>query len=335
MKEETAKIWELFIKQKGGKISVDEERDLLSWKQNHREEFDEFTSIYHMTEEERNLPAFEAAQDWPFVHTLTQNQSQSRSGAVIRIFPWLARIAAAIILVIGITYIFNHKTSSSSDDLALYAMLATDADSQKSITLPDGTLVTLNKKSELLYPEYFDGSTRSVYLKGEAFFDVKKNTEKPFVIYSGNTKTSVLGTKFNLRAYSDEHEIRLTVLSGRVAFALADDKEKVIVEPGGMAVLSGSFGAIRQGLNADANFLSWKTKKLSFNQEKLPALIDALQRHYGVLISIDDDASKQCTFTGDFEETSLENALRIVAMATGTNIEHREGRYIIMGNGCN
>lgn len=86
--------------------------------------------------------------------------------------------------------------------------------------LPDGTLVYLNKDSRLTYPKAFDKSERVVVLEGEAFFDVQRDEEHPFVIYSGNTKTEVLGTSFNLKAYDKQDEVELTVVSGEVKLSI-------------------------------------------------------------------------------------------------------------------
>ena len=90
--------------------------------------------------------------------------------------------------------------------------------------LPDGSTVYLNKDSKLTYPNKFEGDERVVILEGECFFDVKKNPDKPFIIFSGNTKTEVLGTTFNLRAYPEQENVEVMVLTGRVKFSRITDE---------------------------------------------------------------------------------------------------------------
>ena len=187
----------------------------------------------------------------------------------------------------------------------------------------------------MLYPEIFEGDTRSLYLKGEAFFEVAPDKNKPFIVHSGSSKTTVLGTSFNLRAYSKEDEVKLTVVTGKVAFTLVDDKERVIVTPGDAAVFDNSSKTITQFTNNDANFLSWKTGHLLFDDTPVNQLIYALQRHYNVEIKVDQDKTLNCRFTGDFQETELENAMKVITRATGTSYTFKEGQYIIMGSGCN
>ena len=335
MKEETTKYWELLIKLNDGSIKAEELADLETWKENNIDTFQEFEKILQATEVHGQTPAFDPQENWHELQTMIKINAESASGKTVRIFPWLVRVAAAIIMVIGLTYIFYYYPSTTKESLVLQTMVSTDISTQKTVVLPDGSIVSLNRNSELLYPETFDSDSRTIYLKGEAFFEVAPNKDKPFMIYSGSTKTTVLGTSFNLRAYSKEDEVKLTVVTGKVAFTLADDKEGVIVTPGNMGMLVNSTKQIASGVNTDLNFLSWKTKQLSFNGNALSELIESLEKHYDAQIVIDEDATGLCTFTGDFSETDLENALRIITKATGTSFRFADGQYIIMGKGCN
>jgi ferric-dicitrate binding protein FerR (iron transport regulator) len=261
--------------------------------------------------------------------------SETPGARTIRLFPWIARVAAAIILVIGFTFLFYQYQDLSPNDLNLQTMVQTNESDQKVVELPDGSTVWLNRNSELLYPEVFDGATRPIYLKGEAFFEVTSNKDKPFIIHSGISKTSVLGTSFNLRAYYEEDEVKLSVVTGKVAFTLADEKEGVIVTPGDMAILNNQNKSIAQNKNLDINFLSWKTNYLTFNDSPISELIASLERHYAVQIDVENPETLSCRFTGDFQNTELENVIKIIARATGSTYEFIEGHYIIQGTGCN
>ncbi len=334
MTEQNTTYWELFIKQIEGTISGEEKAELDAWKLQNPEAFHDFESIFHGTSSREDISSFDPQDSWKELQTMIKIE-ENPSNKTIRLFPWIARVAAAIILVIGITYLFYHFPSNNPDSLVLQTMIQTDKSNQKVVELPDGTTVWLNRNSELLYPEVFEGGTRTIYLKGEAFFEVTPDKNKPFIIFSGSTKTTVLGTSFNLRAYSKEDEIRLTVVTGKVAFTLADNNDGVIVTPGNMAVMADKSKLFESGINSDLNFLSWKTNQLTFDENRLGDLIKQLERHFDVAIAIEDDATSQCTFTGNFVGTNLENALKIITKATGTAYRFEGGQYIILGKGCN
>lgn len=335
MEDQYTKYWELFIKQKDGKISVTEREALDTWRNNHPEAFNELEELYKASDDTKSAPSFDPNDQWEELKTIIKIEKEAQGSPMIRIFPWIARIAAAVILVIGFTYLFYQYQGTFSDDLNIQAIVQTYNAEQKEVELPDGTRVYLNKNSELLYPEEFETNNRTVYLKGEAFFDVTSDPEKPFTIYSGISKTTVLGTSFNLRAYSKEDEVKLTVVTGKVAFTLADDKEKVVVTPGNMALLKNASKSIIKGSNTDLNFLSWKTNYLTFDDNSIQELISSLERHYDIQISVANPKTLDCRFTGDFQDTDLENAIKIITRATGTTYEVSEGQYIIEGAGCN
>ena len=338
MTEQYTKYWELFIKQKANNISPEELNELEAWTTANEENASklyEFEQGFKETSNQEGLPSFNAHDEWAELQTIIKIDNESKAAKTIRIFPWIARIAAAVILVLGFTYIFYQYQDLTSEKLNLQAMAQTDKSSQKEIALPDGSKVWLNRNSELLYPESFDGDTRTLYLKGEAFFEISPDKSKPFIVHSGSSKTTVLGTSFNLRAYDKEDEVKLTVVTGKVAFTLADDKEGVIVTPGDAAVLANGTKLISQVNNEDLNFLSWKTKQLMFDDTPMEKLINSLERHFNIKIDVENAETLNCRFTGDFEKTEIENAIKVITRATGTTYTINEGQYIINGLGCN
>ncbi len=337
MVEQYTKYWELYIKQKADTISPSEHEELEAWKnadKKHESIIREFEEIYKESAIKEYSNAFNPNDNWNEMQSMIKADVASKGTHAIRLFPWVARIAAAVILVLGITFIFYQYQNMSSNELNLQSMVQTDETNQKEIELPDGTKVWLNRNSELLFPEAFNEASRTVYLKGEAFFEVTPNTEQPFIVHSGISKTTVLGTSFNLRAYSKEDEVKLTVVTGKVTFALNDDLEGVIVTPGDMASLSNDSKRIVHGENTDLNFLSWKTGHLTFDNSPLEELIHAFERHYIISMDVEQDEILTCTYTGDFQDIEIESALKIITKAMETSYELIDGRYIIQGSGC-
>ncbi|HYG53535.1 MAG TPA: FecR domain-containing protein [Flavobacteriales bacterium] len=163
--------------------------------------------------------------------------------------PWM-RVAAALIVLAGVTWIMtlfvltnkqphqaspltgikpvNAKKEIAQTEPNYVEMQAGDICAE--FVLPDGSLVYLNKNSKVTYPENFSGTERPVHLVGEAFFEVNKNKEKPFIIYCGETKTEVTGTTLNVRGYENEENVEVTVVTGTVAFSdMRNGSDKKIV----------------------------------------------------------------------------------------------------------
>jgi len=338
MTEQYTKYWELFIKKQSGTISPPELQEFESWMaldEENATKIHEFEQILEQSNSNKNNATFNPHEEWQELQAMIKVESESKNARTIRMFPWIARVAAAVILVLGFTFIFYQYQKIPSDNLNLQTMVQTDISGQKVIELPDGSTVWLNINSELLYPESFDGNTRTLYLKGEAFFDVIPDKDKPFIVHSGSSKTTVLGTSFNLRAYGKEDEVKLTVVTGKVAFTLPDDKEGVIVTPGDAAVFDNDTKSIYQLKNLDVNFLSWKTGQLLFDDSPLDHLIFSLERHYNIEIEVEHEGTLNCRFSGDFQETEIENAIKVITRAIGTSYTIKEGQYLIEGLGCN
>jgi len=153
--------------------------------------------------------------------------------------------------------------------------------------LPDGSVITLNKFSSISYSKTFKGDTRSIEFEGEAYFDVAKDPNKPFVINANGAEVKVLGTAFNLIA---EHGFaELTVTEGKVQFSDLSDNESVVLTVGERGkIVDGRITSLK---NKDFNFLSWKTKKLYFKQgEILKNVASDLERFYNVTVEFEDDS---------------------------------------------
>lgn len=192
------------------------------------------------------------------------------------------RIAASLILIVGLSfsafYIFNSNK---------YVELASLNEISEH-KLPDGTVVTLNKYSNMKYPKSFKGDIREVDFSGEAYFNVTENPEKPFIINTNGAEVKVLGTSFNLRSNNNENVI-LTVASGKVQLAKkSDPAQKLILLAGDIGTIDNE--QISSNTNNDVNYLSWKTKNLYFKQgENLKNVIFDLNKTYDVKIVFEDD----------------------------------------------
>jgi len=151
------------------------------------------------------------------------------------------------------------------------------------LTLPDGTRVWLNAASSLTYPTSFSGNERRVSVTGEAYFEVAHNQQLPFRVSVNNRTTiEVLGTHFNVNAYSDEASISTTLLEGKVKVMAG--KKFQMLSPGQQAQVSASMD-LRWNKNADLReTIAWKNGAFSFNQADLPTVLRQLSRWYNIQV---------------------------------------------------
>ena len=164
------------------------------------------------------------------------------------------------------------------------------------VCLNDGTEVWLNADSKLRYPLVFGKAKREVYLEGEAYFNVKQDGERPFVVHTNFGKTKVLGTSFDVNAYSGT-EGYTTLVSGKVSCTSVEDEE-VILAPGQQAVMSKSGNMSVREVDMQ-EYVSWKDGLFVFNNKSLKDIMIILERWYGVKVEFRDKGLESLTFTGN------------------------------------
>ena len=174
--------------------------------------------------------------------------------------------------------------------------------------LPDGSLVTLNSGSTITFPANFSGNIREVKLAGEAFFDIEHNPDKPFFVNMNGDQVRVLGTSFNIRSYPDDSTVYVSVASGRVAYSIPSGKEVVLV-PNQMATHHLNDGSLTTGDVDRLQSFGWKDRIIYFKSTKLDNIITELERWYGVEINVHGDFENAGSFTGQFQDLSLEEVL--------------------------
>lgn len=227
-----------------------------------------------------------------------------------RILRWTA--AAAIIAVALTTGYFAGKGPEAQ--VNVFECIA--ANGQKStVTLPDGTKVMLNSGSSLRYASDYNVKNRGIELNGEAYFEVARNEEIPFIVSAKQMKVEVLGTKFNVRAYSSEPEIVATLVEGSVK-AIADGKE-MIIKPAEEVRYDRRNGEMRK-LEAPnrSHLIPWRDNELFFNNNSLKEISVILERMYNVNIIFEDDSITEYTYTGLVRNSSLSNVLDLITATT-------------------
>ncbi|MGN0281230.1 MAG: FecR family protein [Prevotella sp.] len=224
---------------------------------------------------------------------------------------WI-QIAAAMlfpICLVGLLMMYNeNRQYASIPDM----QIKTGLGEQVTVTLPDGTQVSLNSMSTLTYaPQSFCKSSREVDFDGEAYFKVAKNAELPFVLHVSGADVEVLGTEFNVVDREVENTTELALVKGKVMLTANASGKSYTMTPNEIATIDKTTGDInvRSGVKA-AEKSMWKQKRLSFSNAKLDSVVKALERTYGVKVKV--KASSDDTFTGTLPTDNLDEALRII-----------------------
>ena len=178
----------------------------------------------------------------------------------------------------------------------VYNTIVVPRGGEYKLELADGTLVWLNSDSELRYPVKFAGSQRDVWLKGEGYFEVSKNPEKPFRVVVDNMIVKVLGTSFNINAYKDRGNILTTLVSGKVDIQDMSGKSLVVMSPNQQVDFR--HGKISVQEVDVTRFVSWIDGKFYFNDMTLENIMSQLQRWYDIEVFFVDEELKSYPFTG-------------------------------------
>ena len=192
-----------------------------------------------------------------------------------------------------------------------YNTLATPRGGQFRVTLPDGTGVWLNTASSLRYPTVFAGKERKVEVTGEAYFEVAKDAGKPFIVkVNDQTEIQVLGTHFNVNAYSDEATINTTLLEGAVSVNAYQHAQKLI--SGQQAQVNTAASSIRLADNVNTGqAIAWKNGIFDFNQADIKTVMRQIGRWYDVEIVYEKGAETQEQFVGEMQRSlSLTQVLK-------------------------
>lgn len=285
---EDVKFTNLIGKYLSGNMSPPEKKELMSWAESdttNQSYLEDMIDVWGKTADAE--PEFEADIDaaWAKVdQKLPSVESEQPTGAKVRSIRrasrrWL-QIAAAAVVVLAVGWWWS-TTSGQTD--AWVAVNSLDGE-VKEITLPDGSQIWLRADSRLSYPESF--TQRQIRLEGEAFFDVARMEDSPFEIYSGEAKTTVLGTSFNVRAYPEEEVIEISVTSGTVIFEEQRGDEKVTLVKNTSAVLNKTSQTIEKTEEAISNATSWKTKEFDFENAAVGEMLEIFERHFGVQFEV-------------------------------------------------
>lgn len=231
----------------------------------------------------------------------------------------------------------------------------------KTIILDDSSKVILEPFSSLKYPKLFSDDQRIVFLKGEAFFDVERDTLRPFLVYANQTITKVLGTSFKISAFEGQKTVEVDVISGKVAVYAnvnapgnrknqkqivieADEKifvplpnKKIEVTPNQRVVFNQQLEDMRKMISTSPRLIETKENNAGFvfKDEPVAKIFDALENAYGIELEYDDEVLSECTITTVLDDEPLIQKLTIICAALNLTFNEDNAKIYIEGEGCN
>ena len=215
----------------------------------------------------------------------------------------------------GIVYQNTVKAAS----VLQYNTLKTPRGGEYTITLSDGSRVYLNASSELKYPVLFDEKKREVRLSGEAYFEVAKDSERPFYVVTNTVRIKVYGTSFNVNTYSTQGT-QAVLVSGKVGIRGVGADKEYIMNPSELAEFDndGTFKRIR-AVNTSA-YTAWRDGRLVFEDESLEEILNRLSRWYNVDVFYGSEVVKNYHFTGYMEKyEDVDTILKAISKMVGVN----------------
>lgn len=260
---------------------------------------------------------------------------------------WL-KIAASIALVMLFSWIYTKSDFSKNISEKLSLSKATETENNGSqplsLKLSDGSMVTLKKGSKLQVSDDFGLQTRTVFLTGEAFFEVQKDPQHPFLVYAGGIVTKVLGTSFNIRAYNNETKTLVAVRTGRVTVYPGGKTsrgnqvhaEQILLMPNQQVIFEKKEEKLVKTLVEKPVILLPSAENDIFDYEEtpIPTVLNQLEKAYGVKIIFDADLLANCNLTATFGNEPLYDKMEIICETIHARYEIADGQIVIYAKGC-
>jgi ferric-dicitrate binding protein FerR (iron transport regulator) len=234
-------------------------------------------------------------------------------------FAWI-RIAAAIVIIAGIGLIGYLTLVKAPETLIVSAVQGTLTD-----TLPDGSVVSLNKGSSISYPEKFNDNTRKVILNGEAFFQVSANRERPFIIAVNNVQVIVTGTSFNIKTIDNNTEV---VVESGIVEVISEGKSLELRANEKTLVTTKNVVLVKEKVS-DRLYQFYRTKQFVCDDTPLWKLVKVINEAYDAKIVIDDPALRNLSLTTTFNNESLDQVLNIISITFDIDVT-KSGDSIIL-----
>jgi ferric-dicitrate binding protein FerR (iron transport regulator) len=318
---------ELILKHLSGHSSDEEIEQLTKWVNENAENENQFAEM-------QNSYIFLAStlspdnQKSAFNEIINQinNKKEKKGISVKRIYSIAASILFPVLLG---AFAWFYQWSNSGNEPELFTEIVAPPKHNSQITLSDGTQVWLSPESKLRYGQNYGRETRNVILDGEGYFEVAKNQEKPFTVETGLLKVRVLGTSFNLEAYSNETMIRTTLVRGSLQIESELISKGILLTPGDRISLDvNSKQLTSEKVNTEIYRLV-KDGMIIFKRNTLAEVCRKLERWFMIPVELKGNDNQDLLFTAKFQDESIEKILQILNLTIPINYQIMNDKIVI------
>lgn len=292
---------------------------------------DEFKKLWDSMDGMAGQGSYDMDAEWDLMRgKIPDFLEDAGAGAKVRsLLHYTYRIAAVLVTGLVFAFAWIYVSRYAGTEVVTAGMEAVE------LMLEDGTQVVLNRESKIRYKKHLNGESREIRLAGEAWFDVARDTSRPFIIDAGAAMVEVLGTSFNVNAYRGNPLVEIMVESGVVAVSAKEDRgDQIVLKAGNSGSYNSSSHELRLEPSFNPNKISWKTRELYFDDTPLKEAAKLIEKVYGVSIRIPEPGPAACPITVSFSDQSLESVLNVLEVTLDLKISRSGESYILEGTAC-
>lgn len=283
---------------------------------------------------DEELPGIEEKGDeiWNRSEEVFESENKKESIFSVKVF---TRVAAAVTLIIMGWYVLEkyHSPVTGKKEIISTSIAWIERENKKGerkyYQLPDGSAVWLNAESTLRYAAAFADSIRKVQLDGEAYFEVKKDVTRPFLVEVYGSTVAVLGTSFNVSSYQNEKEVKVALLEGKVKVQNTEQTQMVMLRPGEELIVSKEDDILRKARFNYEDTFGWKEDILSFDGVNFTDFRYRLERWYNVQIEVRGNAPENWELRAKYKNEVLKNVLKDISFNKGFRYQIENEKIII------
>lgn len=267
---------------------------------------------------------------------ILETDKQQVSGARKKYHWILNALMPVACVVMAILVAVNIRTGNVDDQIVSWTEVATSYGEKLSVVLPDSSVIWLRNDSKIMYPDSFGDDIRQVFVSGEIYADITKDSKRPLVMSSDSVNVIVKGTTFNFRAYPGTDNVELTLVEGSVSLDCMTrrGRKQMNVTPGAVVTVNMNNGNVGKFLCDTSTYVSWKEQRaMYFNDLTLEQIVEELHKEFNYPIVIVDKALGHTRHFASFvNDESLMDILNALCLHSGMKVEENDGIIYISNN---
>nr|WKN35637.1 DUF4974 domain-containing protein [Tunicatimonas sp. TK19036] len=329
-------IYKLVSKYLANELDQTERAAFEQWRESHPEEYEKLKEVWFRAGGHRQTFSTNTARE-KLNQRIDALEAETAAQQKRQTHYWVKMAASISILAIflGTLYFLKPWEYLRNAQQARWVEKSTVKSQIATLTLGDGTKVTLNADSRLRYSSQLTQEPyREVFLEGEAFFEVAHDPEHPFLVRTGELTTRVLGTSFSISAYPDDEMAKVTVASGEVEVDLPGIGASPLLLPEKQISYHRQEKTWEEADVVLADELGWTKGRLVFENAKLSRVARVLERYYDVPIDFEEEKLKNCQITAHFEKEKLPEVLEVMSYINDFTYTFDNNQITLSGSGC-